>query len=78
MQETFRRIVGEDLTPLLDKITAQTYIIWGEKDRMTPLTDAHLMHRKIKNSEFVVIPGGSHSPNMDMPEQAAREISKAL
>lgn len=74
MKETFKRIVGEDLTPYLGKIFVPTYIIWGEKDRMTPLADAHIMHKKIRNSKLIILNGGGHSLNLEMPEKLAAEI----
>lgn len=78
MRETFRKIVSEDLTPLLGDITAQTLILWGEADKMTPLSDARLMKQKIRRSRLVIVPGGSHSLNLDSPQRVADEVVKFL
>ncbi len=75
MRETFRKVITEDLTPYLHKITASTCIIWGDKDKMTPLSDAHIMHRHIKNSQLTIIENGNHSLNLQMPKRLAEEIS---
>ncbi|HNZ27646.1 MAG TPA: alpha/beta hydrolase [Spirochaetota bacterium] len=60
MQKIFVKIVNEDYTYILDKISCPTFIYWGEKDRDTPLWMAKLMHNKIKDSGLFVVKNGGH------------------
>jgi len=65
-KDTFIKVVKEDLTPLLEKIKVPTCIIWGEKDKTTPIKDAYLMHEKILGSQLKFIPCG-HMPYREIP-----------
>lgn len=67
LRETFKNIVSEDLTHLLNKIKTKTLILWGEKDKITPLSDAFLMKEKIKNSKLEILEGTSHAPYLENP-----------
>ena len=62
------RAVNEDLTPILDKITCRTMLIWGEHDVDTPLGDGQLMHRRISSSQLVVIKNAGHYSYLKNPE----------
>jgi pimeloyl-ACP methyl ester carboxylesterase len=74
MKETFIKIIAEDLTSCLSLISVPTLIIWGEKDRITPLSDGYLMKEKIAQSELKIIPGQGHAFHHEAPEEIAREI----
>ena len=43
-------------------------VIWGEHDTKTPLKDAKLMHKQIKNSGLVIIPNSGHFPFIENHE----------
>ena len=60
MQQTFKNIVNEDLTPYLKQINTETLIIWGEQDLDTPLNDAKKINKLIKNSALIIYPNASH------------------
>jgi len=65
MLKTFVKIVNEDYTYILDKISCPTFIYWGEKDRDTPLWMAKLMRKKIKDSALFVVKNGGHYSFLD-------------
>ncbi|OGF22782.1 hypothetical protein A2Y83_03945 [Candidatus Falkowbacteria bacterium RBG_13_39_14] len=74
MKETFKNVIAEDLTNCLDKIKIPATIIWGEKDRYTPLVDGRLMNEKIKRSELHVIKGAGHGVHLYAAEEVCRII----
>jgi len=78
MKKTMTNLVKSDLTFWLDKISTPTSIIWGEKDRITPLSDGKIIHKIIKNSKMHVIKGAKHSPHFTHPEKVANIIVKNL
>jgi len=78
LKETFKLIVKMDVTDLLAKIKAPVLIIWGDKDRLTPVKDAYLAHRKIENSRLEIIKDGKHGLNLEMPEALAEKILKFI
>ena len=59
MRETLVKSVNEDLTPLL-KNMRETLLIWGENDKDTPLSDAKIMEKEIKNAGLVVLKNTGH------------------
>ncbi|MDP2909831.1 MAG: alpha/beta hydrolase [bacterium] len=61
MRDIYLKCIKEDLSDELEKITAPTIIIWGEKDDITPLSQAKLINSKIKNSKLFIIPNQGHA-----------------
>lgn len=58
MKQTMSRVLAEDVTDFLPKITAFTLLIWGDKDTATPLADGEKMEKLIPDAGLVVLPGG--------------------
>lgn len=74
LKETFKKIVDEDLRGYLDKIDTKTLIIWGKRDKITPLDDAYLMKEKIKNSKLEILDNIGHAPYLENPEILSKKI----
>ncbi len=51
-------------------ITLPTLILWGEEDRVFPITVGEELHRTIKGSSFVRIPKAGHIPQWEQPALA--------
>jgi pimeloyl-ACP methyl ester carboxylesterase len=75
MKETFKKVVGDDLTSYLSGIKAPTLIIWGKKDFFTPLEDAYFIKREIADSELEMIENEGHSLNFKVPELLVKKIA---
>ncbi len=78
MRAIMSRVVNEDLSPLLPKVTAPTLLIWGENDTATPLADAKKMNRLLPDSGLVSFPGCGHYSFLDNPGQFARVLASFL
>jgi len=50
-----------------ESITCPVLLVWGEHDMMAPLRCAQDMHRRLPNSELVVIHGAGHTPMIEDP-----------
>jgi len=74
MKNVFNNVINENLIAYLDKIIAATLIIWGKNDKMTPVSDAHVMHEKIKGSKLEILEDVGHSPHLENPEVLADKI----
>jgi pimeloyl-ACP methyl ester carboxylesterase len=57
-----------DGTDVLDTVKVPTLLICGERDTWTPRWIADEMHRRVKGSEFTMIPGGSHATPAENPQ----------
>lgn len=64
---TFRNIVNEDLKQYLKYIYCPTLLIWGEKDKETPLKHGTIMNKKIKNSGLISLKKGTHFVYLEYP-----------
>lgn len=60
MKKTFNNIIKKNLKKNYKKIQVETLIIWGENDESTPLKDAYLLNRIIKNSALIVYNNKTH------------------
>lgn len=78
MKETFKNVISEDLSQFTGFIRTPTVIIWGDKDKSTPIEDAYFMNQKIRNSKLVVINGAGHNLNKENPDILSEKILSAL
>lgn len=77
-KETMKNLIKNDLTPILPNISQPTLIIWGSKDKTTPISDAKLLNSLIKNSKLEIITDARHSPQFTHVEKVANLISSFL
>ena len=78
LKETFKKVIEEDLFPYLSQIKIPCLIIWGEKDKMTPISDAYLMNKKIPNSQLEVLKNIGHFPHIDVPKILTQKIQNFI
>lgn len=69
MKKTFQNIIKEDLKKYYKRIQSETLILWGENDKDTPLKDAYLLRRIIKNSGFVIFKNSTHFSYLENANQ---------
>lgn len=74
LKETFKKITQEDIREYLPQIKVTTLIVWGKKDKITPLEDAYLMKKEIKDSKLELLDNIGHAPYIENPEIIARKI----
>ena len=74
MQQTLINVSREALRPLLSTINVPTTIFWGEEDRMTPVSDAHIMHKAIAGSQLHIFHNVRHRVHRDRAEDIAEVI----
>lgn len=67
MRATLVKVVNEDLEPLIPRLNCPTLIIWGDKDTATPIEDARVMERSIKDAGLVVCEGAGHYSFLEQP-----------
>lgn len=74
LQQIFLNTVNEDLLEYLKKIKKPTLIIWGAKDKDTPLAYAKIMEKEIEGAKLRVFEGAGHFSFLDEPDKFTREI----
>jgi pimeloyl-ACP methyl ester carboxylesterase len=69
-------LTGQDATDkLLPQLKMPILILWGEEDKITPLSLGETMHQLVPQSKFEVIPGCGHlAPGQCAPQIAPKVI----
>lgn len=78
MRSTMANLITVDLEPELCNIAVPTLIIWGEKDKATPLYQGQIMNQNIKKSKLVIIENAGHSPHFTNPEKIVELVEKEI
>lgn len=78
LKETFKKIIKENLNKYLTEISQPTLIIWGDKDKMTPVKEAFLIKNQISNCQLKILTNKGHALNLEAPTELAYYISKFI
>ena len=65
MKESFKKVVGESVKPYLQDIKSPVLLIFGEKDKATPLYMAKTLHKHIEGSGLIVFKSCGHFCYLD-------------
>jgi pimeloyl-ACP methyl ester carboxylesterase len=66
--------VQEELDNILPQLKVPTTIIWGQRDKIFPITCANDLHAGIANSTLHLLPHVGHMPQVQAPFEVARII----
>ena len=78
MKKSFVKIVNEHLDDNLKNVKNKTFIVYGEKDKETPVYMAKRLNKNIKNSKLLLIKGAGHFCFIDNPEKFNWEVREFL
>lgn len=78
MKESFIKIVSETLDYTLSEIKNQTLLVFGEKDRETPLYMANKFKKEIKDSKLIIIKNAGHFCFLEKPHTFNMEVMEFL
>jgi pimeloyl-ACP methyl ester carboxylesterase len=65
MQETFKKIVRQDVQTDAAKIAIPTLLIYGQNDQETPLSFGKIYNQQIKGSKLEVVASAGHFVHID-------------
>ena len=71
-------LMKDDVRPLLPLIRAQTLLIWGRHDALTPLRDGKAMATAIPNARLIVYDRAAHMPMVDRAERFNADVLSFL
>lgn len=78
LQETFTRVINEDLSSFLPKINQETLIFWGGKDTDTPPSYATTMKKTIPHATLEIVPEAGHFSFLDAPERFLASLKEFI
>ena len=74
LAKTMVNLIRIDLSLSLSKIKVPTLILWGIKDKTTPLKEGLIFKKKIENSRLVLFPDAGHDLLYQQSEAIIEEI----
>ena len=78
MKETFKKIIKRDLRDNLSLLKTPTLILWGEKDKILPPSQAFFLKEKIEKSELEILPKVGHAISLEAPDLLVQKIISFL
>ena len=67
-----------DPAPILARVTAPTLLLWGEKDRMIPISNAADYMRRLPHATLVRLPELGHVPFEEDPARSLPPVERFL
>ena len=78
LQETFKKVVADDVRADAAKLTLPTLLVYGQNDPATPVRYGELLHELIPKSALTVLPDAGHFVHLDRPDEVVRTIEEFL
>lgn len=78
MQETFKKVIADDVQVDATKIIIPTLLIYGDKDTATPVEYGQLFTDAIPNASLLIIPEAGHFVHIDASEAVTNAIKKFI
>lgn len=78
IKKTLINLWESDKDRMYEDINIPVSIIWGQNDNVTPLSNARVLNKAIKNSKLLIIPGAKHSPQFTDTYKFVDTLKKSL
>ncbi|OYY91492.1 MAG: alpha/beta hydrolase [Sphingomonas sp. 28-66-16] len=62
----------------LARIRTPTLILWGQEDRLIPVSSAHWLHDRLPGSQLIIYPGTGHVPMEERADQSAADVYRFI
>lgn len=76
MKEVLKKVIAEDIRPVIFKIKLPTLILWGNLDTVTPVKDAYFIEKAQPKSKLIIFNNQGHRIPYIKPAEVAKEIEK--
>ncbi len=78
LEDTYLNVIKEDLSPVLNGITKPAILIWGDRDKATPLRDGLFIHSQINGSGIEIVRGAGHKLNTEAPDEIVKIVVDSI
>jgi len=76
MRKIFQKVVEKDLRPVIKKTNIPLLVLWGKKDKMTPIKDARFIKKTLSTVKLVVWNKAGHLLPYQYPKTIAQKINQ--
>jgi len=77
-REVFNRLLEFDDRNQLGRITAPTFLLWGDRDAIFSRVDQDALLAAIPGARLKVYTETGHCPNWERPEEVAADLSALM
>jgi pimeloyl-ACP methyl ester carboxylesterase len=78
LQETFKKVVTDDVRDDASHLTLPTLLIYGDQDESTPPAYGTMLQEAITGSKLEILPGAGHFVHIDKPGEVEKHIEEFL
>ena len=78
LQETFKRVVTDDIRADASLITIPSLLIYGDQDTAAPVRYGELFHELMEGSTLEILPGSGHFVHVDRSREVVKSIEEFL
>jgi pimeloyl-ACP methyl ester carboxylesterase len=78
LQETFKRIVADDVRADAAQLSLPVLMIYGEQDESTPVWYGEQFHELMNGSTLEILPGAGHFVHLDRPKDVEKAVMEFL
>lgn len=78
MRETFKSIIGQDLTSFIKKVNLPVILVWGKLDKHVPLKVAKALEKLFSSAQLVIVKRAGHDLPYRQPVTFVNRIEKYL
>lgn len=78
LQETFKRVVKDDVVGDATNIGLPTLLIYGSADTATPVQYGEKLHKAVAGSDLVVLPEVGHFVHLDAEQEVLQHVKEFL
>ncbi len=76
MRDVFKKVISDNLKPEVSKLKLPVLILWGKKDKATPIIAGRYINKVVRQSKLIVYSEGDHFIPYFMPRELAKEINE--
>ena len=69
---------SQTLPHLLGSVTAPALVVWGEHDRIVPVSTANQWKQALPNAQVEIVKGAGHAVDLEKPESLAKLVGAFL
>ena len=78
MRDIFKKVIAEDLSHLLGNVHVPTLVIWGNEDKILPVSTTKLFKKKITDCRVRIVWGAGHHPHIEKEEMFIQIVTEFL
>lgn len=76
MRDIFKKVISNNLKPEVSRLKLPVLILWGRKDKATPIAAGKHINKVVKSSKLIVYDQGDHLIPYYIPREIAKDINE--